>query len=71
MTSKPTGTVRRAGKWAPWWTYLVPILGINYLRQLVLPYGTVPEAVDALLAVVTSVMLFVIMTVIYRATRRG
>jgi hypothetical protein len=33
-------------KWAPWWVHLVPILGVNYLRQIVVPFGTVPVIID-------------------------
>jgi hypothetical protein len=63
-------TERTADRWAPWWAYVVPILGLNYLRQVVLPFGTLPEYVDALLAIAIAVVLFVLITAGHRATRR-
>lgn len=57
-------------RWAPWWAYVIPIIGINYLRQVALPFGTVPEIADALLAVVIAAVLFVAITAAYRAMQR-
>jgi hypothetical protein len=61
---------RETSRWAPWRVYLILILGANYLRQLVLPFGTVPEWADALLAVSIAAALFLAVTAVYRAGRR-
>jgi hypothetical protein len=60
--------VRR--RWAPWWIYLVVILGGNYLRQAIVPFGTVPVAVDVALAVSIAAILFLVVTATYRALAR-
>ncbi|MFW3171977.1 hypothetical protein [Geodermatophilus sp. CPCC 206100] len=60
----------RTSRWAPWWVYLVLILAANYLRQLALPFGTLPEWGDVLLAVGIAAVLFVAVTAVHRATRR-
>ncbi|WP_201298329.1 hypothetical protein [Nocardia sp. CY41] len=57
-------------KWAPWWAYLAPILGVNYLRQIVVPFGTVPVIIDVLLAVMLAGAVFVLITAFYRLTQR-
>jgi hypothetical protein len=57
-------------KWAPWWLYLVIIVGANYLRRAVLPDGSTPAA-RVVLALAVSTVLFVATTIIYRATVRG
>lgn len=67
--NQPTPTERGTDRWAPWWAYLVPILGLNYVRQLVLPFGTLPEIVDVVLALSIAGVLFVLITAGYRATR--
>jgi hypothetical protein len=56
-------------KWAPWWAYLVIILGANYLRKAVLPDGSTP-ALRVIVALVVSAVLFVMITLIYRAAVR-
>jgi apolipoprotein N-acyltransferase len=61
---------RTATAWAPWWVYLVVILGANYLRQAVMPLGTVPEWAVVLLVIGISAVLFIAITAIYRATTR-
>jgi hypothetical protein len=50
--------------------YLVPILGVNYLRQIIVPFGTVPVIVDVLLAVMLAGAVFVLITALYRLTQR-
>jgi hypothetical protein len=59
-----------ASQWAPWWWYAVVILGVNYLRQLVVPVGTVPEWAVVLIVLATSAVLFVAVTAAYRVSRR-
>ena len=61
---------QRTSRWAPWWVYVVVILGANYLRQLVLPFGTVPEWADVLLAVGLAAVLVIVITAVHRAIRR-
>ncbi|CAN5332239.1 hypothetical protein BH24ACT9_BH24ACT9_12950 [soil metagenome] len=50
--------------------YLIIILGANYLRQAILPFGTVPEWAVVLIAVTVSVILFVAITAVYRVANR-
>ncbi len=70
MTEARPSEQRKRPRWAPWWVYVIPILGVNYLRQWVLPYGTVPEAVDVILALGIAAVLFLAITAAFRATRR-
>jgi hypothetical protein len=56
-------------RWAPWWIYLIVLLGANYLRQLVMPFGTIPEWAVVLVVLAGSVVLFGVVTVTYRAVR--
>lgn len=58
------------GRWAPWWVYVGVIVGGNYLRQWLLPFGTVPEWADVVIAVVLAGLLFVGTTFAYRTGRR-
>ena len=55
---------------APWWVYLGTILGANYMRKAIWP-----ESNDALpqvaVALAFSAVLFVVITLAYRATRRS
>lgn len=52
----------------PWWVYLLIILGANYLRRAIVPFGTVPEWADVAIAVAASVLLFMVITAVYRIT---
>jgi hypothetical protein len=58
--------------WAPWWIYLIVLLGANYTRQLVIPFGAIPEWAVVLVVLAGSALLFGIITVAYRVsgTRR-
>ncbi|GAA1487432.1 hypothetical protein [Brachybacterium sacelli] len=58
-------------KWAPWWIYLIVLLGANYLRALVLPGDSLPLPATVAIAVGQAAVLFVIVTAIWRLTRRG
>jgi hypothetical protein len=55
--------------WAPWWVYLVIIVGANSLRRAALPDGSTPT-VRVALALAVSAVLFVIITTTYRAVAR-
>jgi hypothetical protein len=57
-------------RWAPWWAYLVIIVGANYLRRAALPDGSTP-ALRVVVALTVSAVLFVVITVIYRAVVRA
>jgi hypothetical protein len=57
-------------RWAPWWVYLVIIIGANYLRRAVLPDGSTP-ALRVVLALAVSAILFVVITIAYRGSVRG
>jgi hypothetical protein len=59
---------RTSIKRAPWWVYLVIILGANYLRRVALPDASTPAA-RVLVALIFSVAAFVTITVIYRTRR--
>ena len=56
-------------KWAPWWIYLVIIVGANYLRRAVVADGGAP-AVRVVVALAISAALFIVITVVYRANVR-
>jgi uncharacterized membrane protein YqhA len=45
---------------------VVTILGVNYLRQVVMPVGTVPEWAVVLIVVAMAAALFVAVTWAYR-----
>ncbi|MET8121378.1 hypothetical protein [Micromonospora sp. NPDC005291] len=51
-------------KWAPWWVYLVVILGCNYGKQYLVQ--DLPVAVNAAITVVLVGALFLVITVVYR-----
>ncbi len=55
--------------WAPWWRHVVVILGVNYLRQMIMPVGIVPEWAVVLIVLGISAALFVATTAVYRAAR--
>jgi hypothetical protein len=60
-----------SAKWAPWWIYVVIIVGANYLRRAVAVDGGGP-AMRVIIALAVSAVLFVAITVVYRAiVRRG
>ena len=56
-------------KWAPWWIYLVIIVGANYLRRAVVADGGAP-AVRTIVALALSATLFIVITIVYRANVR-
>ncbi len=61
----------RSRRWAPWWTYLVVILGANHLRRAGGVEGSTP-ATRVVLALAIAAALFVAITVLSRAlTARG
>jgi hypothetical protein len=61
--------VRSKQRWAPWWLYLVLFLALNYVRQWLVPFGTVPEWVDVVLALAIAAAVGVAVTLAYRRLR--
>lgn len=57
--------------WAPWWIYLMVLLGANYLRIYLLSGSGLSVPVGAIIAIVQAAILFVLVTAIWRTTRRG
>ncbi len=71
MTQQVQEQATTPTKWAPWWIYLVIIVGVNYLRRAVVADGGAP-AVRIVVAFAFSATLFIVITVVYRANmRRG
>lgn len=66
MGDRPARPAGRS-KWAPWWVYVVLLLAANALRQAIVPFGTVPEWANAVLAVTVAAALFVFITAAHRA----
>jgi hypothetical protein len=56
-------------KWAPWWAYLVIIVGANYLRRAIVTEGGGP-AVGIIVALAVAAAVFIVITVVYRAIVR-
>ncbi|MBO3741862.1 hypothetical protein [Actinoplanes flavus] len=55
-------------KWAPWWVYVVVIVGANYGKQY---YAEdIPVAVNAAITIVLVTTLFLGITAVYRGLRR-
>ena len=76
MTSGGSGPGRQlrqksGTKWAPWWWYVIPILGVNYVRQGLMPVGTVPEWAVVLIVLAISTVLFVAITFAHRVSSRS
>jgi hypothetical protein len=63
--SEPRVTSR--SRWAPWWAYLVPILALNYLRQIVLPPGEVGDAISVAIAVAIVIAVIAVVTAAHRS----
>ncbi len=65
----PTEHATTSTTWAPWWAYVVFIVGANYLRRAV-GVDVGGPAVRVVVALTFSVTLFVIITAVYRANTR-
>ena len=69
MNQQPQEQAMTSTKWAPWWIYLVIIVGANYLRRAVsADAGT--SALRVVVALAVSAALFIMITVVYRANAR-
>jgi membrane protein DedA with SNARE-associated domain len=60
-----------AAKWAPWWIYLIVILGGNYLRQALIPSDALPEWDVVVVVLAISAALFAAVTALYRILHRS
>ncbi len=66
-----SGQVASAQKWAPWWIYLIVLLGANYARNYFLPGSSLPPPLIAAIGIGQAALLFVTITAIWRFSRRG
>jgi hypothetical protein len=55
-------------RWAPWWAYVIPIIALNYLRQIVIPPEN--DAVSVALFAVTAAAVVAVVTAIHRRSTR-
>jgi hypothetical protein len=62
---------RDASRWAPWWAYLVPVLAVNYLRQVLVPPGEAGDAVSVALFAATTIAVALVVTAMHRSRPRG
>lgn len=60
----------RSQKWAPWWMYLIVLLGANYVRAYVIVGDRFPTFVTVAIALGQGALLFLIITVIWRFAKR-
>jgi len=56
-------------RWAPWWAYLVPVVGMNQLRQATIAPSDVGDAVSVALFATTTILVALVVTVLYRLLR--
>lgn len=73
-SSQPLAPAHASGepvRWAPWWLYLIVLLGANYLRASLMPVGTVPEPVVVVIALAQATVLFLVVTALWRLTHRA
>jgi hypothetical protein len=52
--------------WAPWWAYLVPILGLNYLRQALVSPGDLGDAANVAMFAAVTVAVAALVTLVHR-----
>ncbi len=57
------------GRWAPWWVYVVILVGSNYVKQYFVQDW--PVIVNAAITLVLVGALFVGITAVYRNMRGG
>lgn len=60
-----------APRWAPWWAYLVPVLAVNYLRQVLVPPGDAGDAISIALFAVTTIAVILVVTALHRLRRHS
>jgi hypothetical protein len=64
------GNAKTAGKWAPWWSYVVIIAGCNLGKQQLLA-GRVSDVANVAITVVMVAILFAAITAVYRVSHTG
>jgi hypothetical protein len=64
-----TNTEQKPRRWAPWWAYVVPIIGANLLKQQAL--GDAPVAVNVAVTVALVAVLVAAITAGYRLLGRS
>lgn len=60
------------GRWAPWWVYVILIVGANLIKQYFIG-GKVSDVVNVAITVAMVGVLILVITAVYRsmfATRR-
>ncbi|GAA4936186.1 hypothetical protein GCM10025331_21960 [Actinoplanes utahensis] len=62
MPSKKPGDAR----WAPWWVYVIVIVGGNYVKQHFVQDR--PVAINAAITLALAGSLFLLITAVYRRT---
>lgn len=55
------------GKWAPWYVYVVIIVGCNLLKQQLIE--GIPAVANVAITLVLIAVLFTVITAVYRAMR--
>ncbi|WP_165777395.1 hypothetical protein [Amycolatopsis antarctica] len=71
MMTENRRTSTTHGKWAPWWVYVVVLVGANWLRAGLLPGDQFPLVVTVAITVGQAAVLFALITVIHRAFSRS
>jgi hypothetical protein len=52
-------------RWAPWWAYVVPILALNYLRQVVISPDDVGDAANVAMFVALTLVVAAVVTLVH------
>lgn len=58
-------------RWAPWWVYVVVIVGANWVRGSIMSDRDLPAAVQVVSALGLAAVLYVAVTVVWRAMNPG
>lgn len=64
-----SGANTSEGKWAPWYVYVVLIVGANLVKQSLM--NGMPAAANIAVTVVLAGAIFIGITVVYRAMSAG
>jgi hypothetical protein len=75
MTAHPTTEDKKKSaqpdRWAPWWIYLIVLLGANYIRAYLLPGDNLPVVIVVAIALGQAAALFFLTTLLWRLSRRS
>ncbi len=58
-------------RWAPWWLYLVILLGANYARNGLVSTDSLPVPIVVVIALAQAGLLFLLITAVWRSVHRG